>query len=79
MTHRVNEIRLSSEISDWHFIPGNQNPADDCTRPFSFELFLQNKHGPKHKHLNGPDFLYKPISQILMKKGQFSRYSRFRS
>ena len=60
VTHRVNEIRLSSEISDWHFIPGNQNPADDCTRPFSFESFLQNK-----RYLNGPDFLYKPISQIL--------------
>ena len=60
MTHRVNEIRLSSEVSDWHFIPGNQNPADDCARPFSFESFLQNK-----RYLNGPNFLYKPVSQIL--------------
>ena len=60
VTQRVNEIRLSSEISDWHYIPGNQNPADDCTRPFSFKSFLQNK-----RYLNGPDFLYKPISQIL--------------
>ena len=30
--HHINEIRQFSEISDWHYIPSEQNPSDPCTR-----------------------------------------------
>ena len=30
--HSINEIRQLSEISEWHYVPSKQNPADLCTR-----------------------------------------------
>ena len=35
--HRINEIRSSSDISDWHFVPGKFNISDYCTCPTTFE------------------------------------------
>ena len=35
--HRINEIRSSSDISDWHFVPEKLNISDYCTRPTTFE------------------------------------------
>ena len=30
--HHINEIGQFSEISDWNYIPSEQNPSDLCTR-----------------------------------------------
>ena len=35
--HRINEIRSSSDISDWHFVPGKLNISDNSTRTTTFE------------------------------------------
>jgi len=58
--HRVNEIRLNSNISDWHFIPGSMNPADQCTRPVTLAKFKKQSN-----YLTGPLFLTKPLDDIL--------------
>ena len=40
--HRITEIRQLSEISEWHCIPSEQNPADFYTRTQTdFKLILQ--------------------------------------
>ena len=31
--HRINEIRSSPDISDWHFVQIKLNISDNCTRP----------------------------------------------
>ena len=32
VSHRVVEIVSSSDVKEWHHIPGKMNVADDCTR-----------------------------------------------
>ena len=41
--NRLNEIRLNSNVADWNFIPGNQNPADLCTRYMPFSILKNSK------------------------------------
>ena len=31
MNH-LNEIRVNSNVEEWFFVPGEQNPADHCNR-----------------------------------------------
>ena len=40
----MNEIRLNSNIVDWNFILGNQNPADLCTRYMTFSILKDSKN-----------------------------------
>ncbi|XP_017464838.1 PREDICTED: uncharacterized protein LOC108358176 [Rhagoletis zephyria] len=49
VAHRIAEILQSSEASEWRWVPGKDNPADDATR---IKTFFQNC-----KWLNGPPFL----------------------
>ena len=58
--HRINEIRLSSDISDWHFVPGKLNISDNITRPTTFQNIA--KH---NRYLNGPPFLYESLESVL--------------
>ena len=57
--NRLNEIRLNPNVVDWNFIPGNQNPADLCTRymPFSIlkdsKIWFYDRKLPKKLHLDG--------------------------
>lgn len=56
--NRLNEIRLNSNISDWNFISGNQNPADLCTRYTPFSILKSNKtwfYGPEIDNLVIPN------------------------
>ena len=41
--NRLNEIRLNSNVVDWNFIPGNQNPTDLCTRYMPFSILKNSK------------------------------------
>ena len=50
--HHINGIRPSSDISDWHFVPGKVNISDNCTRPTTLENVAKDK-----RYLNGPPFL----------------------
>ena len=43
VTNRLNEIRLNSNVVDWNFIQGNQNPADLCTRYIPFNILKNSK------------------------------------
>ena len=47
--HRINEIRQLSEISEWHYIPSEQNPTELCTRTQTdFKLMHQKWfYGPE--------------------------------
>ena len=47
--HCINKIKQLLEISDWHYIPSEQNPADLCTKTQTdFKLILQKWfYGPE--------------------------------
>ena len=49
VSHRVNGIRELLEISDWHYIPSDKNPADLCTRTQTDFKLIQQKcfYGPE--------------------------------
>ena len=52
VSHRVNEIRSSSNIADWYFIEGKLNVADDCSRVIKCKDFTSNS-----RYLKGPELL----------------------
>ena len=58
--HRINEIRSSPDISDWHFIPEKLNISDNCTRPTTFENIAKD-----NQYLNGSPFLYESLESAL--------------
>ena len=41
--NRLDEIRLNSNVVDWSFIPGDQNPAALCTRCIPFSILKDSK------------------------------------
>ena len=41
--HCINEIKQLLEISDWHYIPSEQNPADLCTKTQTDFKLIQQK------------------------------------
>ena len=52
--NRVQYIRDRSDPKQWHFVPGEQNPADVASRGCTAAELLQNR-----QWFNGPDFLWK--------------------
>lgn len=56
VSHRIGEIQTLTELDEWRFVPGKENPADLPTRE-EFSKFLTDK-----QWINGPDFLWKPES-----------------
>ena len=53
--HRANEIRNTSNIQDWRFIPTELNVADDCSRVI---IIKHNTLTIKHRWIAGPVFLF---------------------
>ena len=49
--HRTNEILKTTSSSDWFYVPGELNPADDCTRPTSLKDLTNSRW------LQGPSFM----------------------
>lgn len=49
VSNRVAEIRAKSLLENWHHVPGNLNPADDCTRIISPAKLGEYRwqHGPE--------------------------------
>ena len=39
--HRVNEIKSNSNITDWYYVPGKMNIADQCARPLTLSRFIK--------------------------------------
>ncbi|XP_045023763.1 uncharacterized protein LOC123468196 [Daphnia magna] len=57
VAHRITEILDSSAASQWRHVPGEMNPADDCSRGIpATHLTTQ------HRWFRGPDFLALPPS-----------------
>ena len=52
VSHRVNQIRSSSNIADWDCIEGKLNVADDSPRVIKCKDFTSNS-----RYLKGPEFL----------------------
>lgn len=53
VANRVAEIRRHTEPSQWFFVPGTINPADDCTRGLSVSELLTES-----RWFRGPEFLW---------------------
>ena len=58
MANRVSKIRNGSCISQWHFVPTKQNPADQISRGITVRSFLSC-----NEWINGPNFPSKPKSK----------------
>ncbi|XP_072048282.1 uncharacterized protein [Amphiura filiformis] len=58
VANRVEEIREKSDPSQWHYVPSQENPADDCSRGLTIEKLLKSE-----RWFNGPQFLWKPKSE----------------
>ena len=52
IAHRVNEIRRSSSIEDWYYVPTKLNVADDLTRFTGFQTLTNQS-----RWCTGPEFL----------------------
>ena len=52
VANRVAEIRSTSEPAQWRFVPGEENPADDCSRGLMASELTENC-----RWIRGPDFL----------------------
>ena len=53
---RVKKILLLSNATDWEFVAGERNPADECTRGITAAKFTSSSHW-----ITGPDFLQQPL------------------
>ncbi|XP_062709120.1 uncharacterized protein LOC134288391 [Aedes albopictus] len=53
--HRISEILETSEMNEWRWVPGKQNPADDATKWNTLPELT-----PKDRWFNGADFLWRP-------------------
>ena len=53
VANRVAEIRSTSEPAQWRFVPGEENPADDCSRGLMASELTENC-----RWIRGPDFLW---------------------
>jgi hypothetical protein len=54
---RITEIQITLKGAHWHYVPGEQNPADMCTRPQSASYLSQSKLWS-----NGPEWLATPTN-----------------
>lgn len=53
VANRVAEIRDASESTQWRFVPGEKNPADDCSRGLMASELTEDC-----RWVRGPDFLW---------------------
>jgi hypothetical protein len=65
VAHRITEIADTSKASQWRHVPGNLNPADDCSRGIS-AIHLTTQHrimrvGGRLQHASIPEFAKHPI------------------
>ena len=58
--HHMNKIRFSSDIPDWHFVPGKLNISDNCTSTTRLDNITKD-----NQYLNVPPFLYKSLESVL--------------
>ena len=61
--NRVQHIRDRSRLSQWHHVPGKENPADEASRGISAKELLENE-----RWLNGPEFLHNKDPTACLKK-----------
>ena len=50
--NRINQIKSNFDVSQWHYIQTNQNPADDCSRGLRMK-----RHSGLKRWFGGPEFL----------------------
>ena len=54
ISNRVSFIRCNTEVSQWRYVPSNENPADCISRGISIPQFLQ-----LNSWIKGPEFLWR--------------------
>ena len=57
--NRLHEIRFSSTITQWNYVPGPKNPADMCTCYTSLQRLHQES-----VWINGPSLLYQTNTKV---------------
>ena len=68
VSHRVNQIRSSSNIADWDCIEGKLNVADDSPRVIKCKDFTSNS-----RYLKGPEFLREFSLKEVLKRDELVR------
>ncbi len=58
VANRIGEIRRSTNVDQWNYVPSEMNPGDEASRGQDGSTFLANK-----RWFEGPDFLYKNESE----------------
>lgn len=53
-SNRLTAIRNGSDVSEWRYVEGERNPADDASKGLKMNDMLANK-----RWLEGPEFLWK--------------------
>ena len=52
----IHQIKSNSDVSQWHYIQTNKNPADNC-----FGDLEMKRHGRVKRSLRDPEFPRKPV------------------
>ncbi|XP_017469386.1 PREDICTED: uncharacterized protein LOC108361296 [Rhagoletis zephyria] len=67
--NRISEILQSSEVSQWRWVPGSLNPADDATRPQKVRVSSNSRwiSGPSYLNLSEDQWpvLPNPESEVV--------------
>lgn len=64
VSNRVNAILRGSAISDWKYVPTDENPADIASRPHSATALCESRwrSGPDFlKNINSEDYDFQPV------------------
>ena len=70
---RVQQIKESSDVLQWHFIPSKMNPADYASREYMFGLMAQNFCGSQNFN-DRSEYPHKKFKMMILKLEQKSRF-----
>ena len=68
VANRIQAIHDASDVSQWRYVPSEENPADDGSRGQTIQKFVENK-----RWFQGPDFLWKPLADKKTKPFQLMK------
>ena len=57
VANHIYQIKRNYDVSQWHYIQADENPADDCSRGLGIK-----RHSRVKGWVRGPEFMWKPVS-----------------